>query len=624
MAGVNAWSMGWKNKRGRLLYGVVAQTSSLVLGALLFIPPAARSQQERLSAKEEERSTPAVDALKEALRASIVDPTNKEELQARRQALREAANQLKGVRDLRLALLLPEWRDERDPEMQRLAASIDRALGLGGALEFVPLRPEEASPLVDRSVHKEIEARFARIVLDGLRSRDAEQQIAAATLLAETGAQIPSTRSRRGFASTFAPELAKLLKDNNPAVVESAARALGRIFADPEVAGSALGSALQDGRGPEKRAAAAGLVSLIENTNQLAKTEAIFGVKPSAADRLGAAQEATKAASRGLHDADPVVRRLCAEAMQRASETLEDIIPDEKESTQISPEALSSFAEVLGQQGKALASLLKDSNSETRLTAAQALMEMARALSRSSRRTTEAPSLTQPKEKIRSLGSDPVESLRKGLRDALPALSNSLSSADVRVRLAAVTVLDLMGPQAAAAAPALAHALRDPDIFVRWAAARTLGNIPASDGKIAVPGLGHLLFDPDLDPRLAAAATLDHYGKDAAAAVPDLTRAIGVGDSEIRVAVIHALEAIGSEDARSAVPALAQALNDPDDRVRQAAAETLGSFGPAAQSAEPALRRALDDKENTVRKAASSALLNLRNSQKRRAEEQEK
>jgi HEAT repeat protein len=593
---------------------IFAGLPALIAAGLVFFPMAtARGQQERLAAKEEERSTPAVDALKEVLRTSVLDPENKKELQERREALREAANQLKDVRDLRLALMLPDWRDERDPEMQRMAASIDQTVGLGGALEFVPLRSEEAVALIDRAVHKEIESRLVRIVLDGLRSRDADRQVASATLLAEAGPQIPSPRYRRGLASTAAPELAKLLKDNNPAVVESAARALGRIFPDPDVAAPALGSVLQDRRGPEKRAAAAALVALIDSANQLAKAEAIFGVKPGSADRLRAAQQATEAASRGLRDPDPIVRRLCAEVVERAGATLEDIIPDVKESVEVPAEALSSLAETLGRQGEPLASRLKDRDVETRLTAAQALMEMARALYRFSRRGTEAPSLTQPKEKTQTgLGSTPEDSLRKGLRAALPALSESLSDPDVRVRLAAVSVLDLMGPQAAGAAPALTHALRDPDIFVRWAAARTLGNIPAADGKIAVRGLGRLLFDPDLDPRLAAAATLEHYGKDAAAAVPDLTRAIGAGDAEIRVAVIHALEAIGPKDAQSAVPALAQALSDPDDRVRQAAADGLGSFGPAAQSAEAALRRALDDKETTVRKAASIALLNLK------------
>src|SRR5205823_9186767 len=91
--------------------------------AFLSVPLTARSQDDRLSAKEEERSTPAVDALKDALRGS-------EELEERRKILRERVNDLKGVRDLRLALLLRDWRDEGERELRDLAASLDRALAL--------------------------------------------------------------------------------------------------------------------------------------------------------------------------------------------------------------------------------------------------------------------------------------------------------------------------------------------------------------------------------------------------------------------------------------------------------------------------------------------------------------
>jgi len=563
---------------------IFAGLPSLVMTATLLFPSAARSQDEKSSAREEERSSLAVDNLKKALQSS----------EEGRKNLQEAADNLKDVRDLRLALLLTDWQDEGI-----LPTSVP---GI-----FVPER------VGHRAIHQQVEDRLARIIQNGLSSKDADRQIASTTLLAEIGAQIPGTRSRRGFASTFTPDLARLLKSKNPAVTEAAARALGRIFPDPQVAGDALGGVFQDRGGSEKRAAAEALVSLIQEVDQLAKSRAILGIKPTFEDRLRVAESATKAASRALHDSAAEVRRLCAEAIGRAAATLEDMIPDVKESSDVPAGALADVAKELGQQGELLGSLLRDSDSQVRFNAAQALMEIARAEARFARRGTGAPSPLRLKEKgAGALGTGPEDALRNGLRAALPALSGSLRDPDVRVRLAAVTALDLMGQDAAPAAQALNNALRDPDLFVRWAAARALGNIDPADGKIAVPNLGRLLFDPDLDPRLAAAATLEHYGKDAAAAVPALIRATSVGDAEIRIAVIHAIEAIGADKAQSAVPALAQALSDPDDRVRQAAAETLGSFGTEAQTAEPALRRALDDKEPTVRRAASSALLNLK------------
>jgi HEAT repeat protein len=113
---------------------------------------------------------------------------------------------------------------------------------------------------------------------------------------------------------------------------------------------------------------------------------------------------------------------------------------------------------------------------------------------------------------------------------------------------------------------------------------------------------------------MAAAATLEKYGPPAKAAVPDMARAVDVGDAEIRVAVIRALEAVDPRDPRDAqpaIPALSKALAHPDVRVRRAAAEALSRFGPLARDAEPALRRALDDREDVVRKAAAEALINL-------------
>jgi HEAT repeat protein len=583
--------------------------------ALLLSSSWARSQED-LSIKQEERSTPAVDALKEALAAPVIDPQDKEELGARRKTLQDRLNDLIGIRDLRLALTLREWRDEGDPDLRKLAAAIDRALALGGALEFVPFSPEEAVALVDRSIHKELEARPTRIVLQGLNSADPTQKIAAATLLGEVGTQLPGTRSRRGFAAAFAPELAKLLKDPNPTVVEAAARALGQINPDPDVAGPALAQVLASGRDSEKEAAAEALVAQIQDINRISTKSVsssrelkFLGGKETGEDRIRVAGSVVRAASQGLRDNNAIVRRVCAEAMQRAGATLEDVIPTAGAGE--APADISGLARALGDQCRPLAANLKDADGETRLASADALTEIARALARSGRQTTATPAPAKTKGKGADLGAAPAESLQRGLRTALPALIESLRDPDVRVRLAAADVLDLMGQEAALAAGALAEALKDPDIFVRWAAARALGNINPADGKVAVRNLGRLLFDPDLDPRLAAAATLEHYGKDAVDAVPFLARAAGFGDAEGRVAAIHALVAIGP-DAKPAVPALAKALSDSDDRVRQAAGEALGSLGPLAQSAEPALRRALNDPEGAVRRAASGALLNLK------------
>jgi hypothetical protein len=78
---------------------------------------------------------------------------------------------------------------------------------------------------------------------------------------------------------------------------------------------------------------------------------------------------------------------------------------------------------------------------------------------------------------------------------AVPALVNTLHSADPTVRKKAVEVLGRMGEDAAPAVPALTALLDDPDLGVRKAAARTLGQI-GPEAKDAVPALMRNLFQP--------------------------------------------------------------------------------------------------------------------------------
>src|SRR5262249_62046752 len=101
---------------------------------------------------------------------------------------------------------------------------------------------------------------------------------------------------------------------------------------------------------------------------------------------------------------------------------------------------------------------------------------------------------------------------------------------------------------------ALARALAAPVLFVRWAAARTLGKLRYTEtADDVVPPLVKLVTcDEDLDVRLASATALERYGPAAGAAVPELARAVNAGDVELRVAVIRALQGIGT----AAAPAI--------------------------------------------------------------------
>jgi HEAT repeat protein len=610
-------------KQDRQIFAYLPALLAAVVAFLL--SSQAVAQRDYRPSSEEEHSTPAVDALKDALRMRLSDSTVGQ-LEFRNRILQERANSLQGLRELYLALTLPDWGDD---------ISLNRSWGSA-----------------DRAIYDQVADRFTKIIRDSLNSGRTDEQIAAANFLAEVGAKIglaapepllltvgPSPLlietveledafPHPGLTSSFGPDLANLLKNKNPEVVESAARALGRVNPYPKLAGPALQGLLRSGTVSQRRAAAAALGSMVQVIESGFK-----GKKAINREVISVGQHVAMAAGHGLADPDVIVRRESASAVQRAGASLSEFISTPRTASALPPAGrplserekedvqsyrsgmlqeqtdAASLARALSTQGSALASLLKDPDPETRVLAARALGELANAQTRLARQTESIPPL-ESSPSSPAPPSDAEASLRNALKAALPSLKVALGDSEVRVRLAAVTALEMLDRDAAVAVDALVNALKDRDIFVRWAAARTLGNIDPAVGKVAVPQLAKLLFDPDLDPRLAAASTLEHYGNLAGDAVPDLSRAVGGGDAEIRIAVIRALEAIGPES-KSAVSSLAKALDNPDDRVRQAAAEALGRLGPLAQTALPSLRKALDDPSGNVRKAAGAALIDV-------------
>jgi hypothetical protein len=99
------------------------------------------------------------------------------------------------------------------------------------------------------------------------------------------------------------------------------------------------------------------------------------------------------------------------------------------------------------------------------------------------------------------------------------------------------------------------------------------------------------------------------------------------GDADIRIAAMHALEAIGTA-AAPALPSVALTLipttreqrqqdigpdagPTPPPRARVAAADTLGRFGKLATPSVPILQRSLADVDADVRRAASEAILRI-------------
>jgi HEAT repeat protein len=196
------------------------------------------------------------------------------------------------------------------------------------------------------------------------------------------------------------------------------------------------------------------------------------------------------------------------------------------------------------------------------------------------------------------------------LLDARDALAKNLSAKDVRVRLAAVYVLETLGPEAAPASAVLAKALReDADSFVRWGAARALGKM-APDQSDAVPALAKALEDKDDDVRQTAPIALALFGPAAKAAVSALADAVKRDDG-LRLGALKALAAVGT-GAAPAADAVTAALADPDAEVRVAAANALAQMRSLNKEAVATLGKALDDPDADVRRAVAGALLQLR------------
>jgi HEAT repeat protein len=562
----------------------------------------------------------------EELRQALLVPPGPEKgdlLRYREESLQRRIDALKTLGDLRRALMLTEWKD---------------GAGASGRLQAI-----------DQAKRALVGERFQKGVHAVVEKGEVISRLAAAQLLGEMGINVRAVDPKdfTGFTRSLTPQLVTLTHDKDGAVRAAAARALGKINADPKVAVAALKEMLESDGTPQRRAASEGLLDLVRTMGQLQrKGKQQTGVMANDSDVLAAAREVTANIGPGLSDKDTQVRRNSLEALHQAAYALSELVSDPQKSELLPPRdrkwtpAEEQFVRKLRKEveveraflqplidafqghGERIAATLTDPDPEVRLTARHALEMISNARLRLLRRVRSIPEMpiqaqpeagdtvpvVQKDEKDQKDGpkDDPLGEV---LRPSLLVMAKGLQDPDVRVRRAAVDFLEVLEDAALPALPALVKALQDPDRFVRWAVVRTLGRIGRSAAKEASPGLGKLLSDPDLDVRLMATNTLDRYGPAAVAAVPALIEATRSGDSEIRIAAMRTLTSVGPANSRQAIPALIEGLSNADARVRRAAAEALAQHGPEASSAVPALRRALQDDDAEVRRAASEALL---------------
>jgi len=523
----------------------------------------------------------------EALRQGLMAPTRSAE--QRDQAIAPTCHAIRGISDLRRALVLQEWRDtDADTEIAR----------------------------IDRRHRAALLAQMEQAVRHVLSQGDATGQIAVIDMIADLGCRVRGVGTSDGLARGFSGDLARLVREGATPVREAAARALGKINPDPDAALPALAGLLASEDASQRHVAATTLANIMKVSGQLAcAVSSPTMAVAHAGDVGGVGRAVLPVAGRALTDASPLVRRRAAEAMGWAataasaqvteSRPTDDMFDPAGHRQQLAEERarLEPFLVALKDQGPSLAQALGDNDPQVRALVRRTLEVLADArlqwLKRyRSEAASDAPALLCPLDAV--------------FATALPALSEGLGLPDRSARLTTVNIMETLGPVAAPAAPALVKVLADPDRFVRWAAARTLGKIAPHSADVAVPALATLLSDGDLDLRLAALEALGHHGPAAASAAPLLIQMLCSTDAtDARLAAARVLEKIGSCSGPVAVPALIACLSDADFQVRHTAAEVLGRFGPAARPAVDALRQAGKDSHPAVRQAATEALLQI-------------
>jgi HEAT repeat protein len=552
-----------------------------------------------------------VEELRVALKDVRALPTV-EERKARKERLDKIIPKLQNVSDLRRALTLTEWRDE----------------------EVIKVSSKEIQELakIDRDARKQIGNSLKKWISDAVESKDAIRQRAAATLVGEIGASIRGLEAgdQSGYGRTLAPSLIALTRKDDPAVRQDAARALGKIYPEPQEAVAALDAMLRKDAG-DRIAAADALVLMITNAVQLQQTgRTRSGVELLPADVVVVGTHVARTAGAHAGDGEPMVRRQTLTALVDSALALEELIPSATDIPELEDlvkkldankldrfsdiskaknykslkAAVPEFTDSLNGLGKVVKDDLKDNDEQTRVLARQVLMALA-AL-RNSLSRLPAPADVKGER-------DP---LMKALEPGLKEISTHLTDPNVTVRRATIDFLEPMRSAIGPAIPAVVKALGDEDRFIRWAAARTLAgigedNIKATANK-TVPALARLM-DPREDPQVrdAAAITLGSYGAEARAALPALIAFVDYGDLEARDSAVRAIQNIGGPDLAKAVPALQKALSSQRAYVRSATATALGSMGPVAAPAIQDLRALLNDNDAGVRTAASEALLQI-------------
>ena len=432
------------------------------------------------------------------------------------------------------------------------------------------------------------------VVLDGLRSPDADRRRIAALALGEvlTGrAKDPDAAEVRRTALAALSAVAR--QDVSAAVRGQALRALGAL--DGDAATEDVPASLRALEDPDAAV-------------QARAVEVLAGMGSKAEPLLRAA----------LLKPNALVRRAALSALVRMRPA--EIVPlltthlkdRDWETARIAAEGLAGLGEGAGPAVSALAEALSSPLNVVREAAFKALTPLdpkceyvlpallnalktpsrpaqawaAEQLGKFQERAAAAVPLLFPLMKGRQRGgvrAKAVAALKEVGAAAVPGVIAAITQPDKKAREQAFDSLASINWQAYNALRPYREQLGSPPPDVRTKMADALAALGAPAAGQLQNLLTKLRDRGAWRTRQDAAIALGKLGAKAAAAVPDLIVALKDSDNDVREKSAEALGLIGKE-AASAVPGLLEKLNDPNEKVRQAAALALGRVGHEAKT----------------------------------------
>lgn len=153
--------------------------------------------------------------------------------------------------------------------------------------------------------------------------------------------------------------------------------------------------------------------------------------------------------------------------------------------------------------------------------------------------------------------------------------------------------------------------LNDNNFYVRWRAAKTLGNL-SENSEIAVKALLPRLIDSDSQVRVWTVSALSQLGNNSEIVINALLEKLMDSDSQVRGWAASALSELGNRS-EIVVNALLAQLQDEDIRVRGWAAIALGKLGNSSETVINALLTQLMNEDSSVRGWAASGFGKLGN-----------